>query len=141
MISKSDSELTFKKSMNLQVRTREIDMFKLQSPIAEFVKRTIRFPLGKAEGIKMDEPFFVGEWMELNDGKIRFEKSGFVRVGTVSDNRTSTGQLSSAWVIKKGDWVRGMMIIEHPRLGIDIAVKPRWFNMNIKEGSIFQREL
>ena len=62
-------------------------------------------------------------------------------MGTVSDNRTSTGQLSSAWVIKKGDWVRGMMIIEHPRLGIDIAVKPRWFNMNIKEGSIFQREL
>ena len=61
MISKSDSELTFKKSMNLQVRTREIDIFKLQSPIAEVVKRTIRFQLGKAEGIKMDEPFFVGE--------------------------------------------------------------------------------
>jgi len=141
MISKSDSELTFKKSMNLQVRTREIDIFKLQSPIAEVVKITIRFQLGKAEGIKMDEPFFVGEWMELNDGKIRFEKSGFVRVGTVSDNRMSTGQLSSAWVIKKGDWVRGMMIIEHPRLGIDIAVKPRWFTMNIKEGSIFQKEL
>ena len=121
-------------AMNLQVRTREIDMFKLQSPIAEVVKRTIRFPLGKAEGIKMDEPFFVGEWVESNDGKIRFEKSGFVRVGTVTDNRTSAGQLSSAWAVKKGDWVRGMMIIEHPRLGIDIAVKPRWFTMNIEEG-------
>lgn len=43
MISKSDSELTFKKSMNLQVRTRKIDIFKLQSPISEVVKRTIRF--------------------------------------------------------------------------------------------------
>jgi len=42
MISKSDSELTFKKSMNLQVRTREIDIFKLQSPIAEVVKRAIK---------------------------------------------------------------------------------------------------
>ncbi|MDP8218470.1 MAG: hypothetical protein P9M03_07070, partial [Candidatus Theseobacter exili] len=125
--------------MNLQVRTREIDMFKLQSPIAEVVKRTIRFPLGKAEGIKMDEPFFVGEWVESNDGKIRFEKSGFVRVGTVTDNKTSVGQLSSAWAVKKGDWVRGMMIIEHPRLGIDISVKPRWFDVKIEEGG-FQSE-
>jgi len=126
--------------MNLQVRTREINMFKLQSPIAEVVKRTIRFPLGKAEGIKMDEPFFVGEWMELNDGKIRFVKSGFVRVGTVSDNMKSSGQLSSAWAVKKGNWVRGMMIIEHPRLGIDIAVKPRWFTMNIEEGIVLNLE-
>ena len=121
-------------AMNLRVKTREMDIFKLQAPIAEVYRRTVRFPLGKAEGIRMDDPFYVGEWMETKKGRIKLETSGFVRVGTVADNRNSQRQLSSAWAVKKGDWVRGMMVVEHPRLGIDIVVKPRWFTMNIKEG-------
>jgi hypothetical protein len=122
-------------AMNLEVKTRELDMFKLMAPISEVYRRKIRFPLGRAEGVKMDDPFFVGEYIEKSNGKIRFQKSGFVRVSTVSDNRITPGQLSQAVAIKKGDWVSGMMIVEHPRLGIDIAVKPRWFTLKIAEGA------
>ncbi len=121
-------------AMNLEIKTRELDMFKLSAPIAEIQRRRIGFPLGNAEGIRLDDPFFVGEWTENVHGKIRFEKSGFVRVSTVSDNLNSGGQLSQAVAIKKGDWSRGMMVIEHPRLGIDIAFRPRWFNINVEEG-------
>ncbi len=122
-------------AMNLEVKTRELDMFKLMAPISEVYRRKIRFPLGRAEGVKLDDPFFVGEWIEKTNGKIHFQKSGFVRVSTVSDNHSAPGQLSQAVAIKKGDWVSGMMIVEHPRLGIDIAVKPRWFNVKIEEGA------
>jgi len=122
-------------TMNLQVLTRGIDMFKLTAPIADVDGRTIRFPLSKAEGIRMDEPFFVGEYSETKNGKIKFRQSGFVRVGTVSDPNKPGKQLSTAWAVKKGDWVRGMTILEHPRIGVDISVKPRWFTMDIKKGA------
>jgi len=42
--------------------------------------------------------------------------------------------------IKKGDWSRGMMITEHPRLGIDIAMKPRWFKVNVESGFMMNTE-
>jgi hypothetical protein len=72
-------------AMNLQVLTRDIKIFRLRTPIASVERRTVKFPLGKAEGIKLDEPFFVGEYVETKSGKIRFQKSGFVRVSTVSE--------------------------------------------------------
>jgi len=127
-------------AMNLEIKTRELDMFKLSAPIVEIQRRKIGFPLGCAEGIKLDDPFFVGEWLETETGKIKFKTSGFVRVSTVSDNRQSAGQLSRAVAIKKGDWSRGMMITEHPRLGVDIAMKPRWFEINVESGFMMNTE-
>jgi len=127
-------------AMNLEIKTRELDMFKLSAPIVEIQRRKIGFPLGCAEGIKLDDPFFVGEWLETETGKIKFKTSGFVRVSTVSDNRQSDGQLSRAVAIKKGDWSRGMMITEHPRLGVDIAMKPRWFEINVESGFMMNTE-
>lgn len=121
-------------AMNLEVLTREMDIFKLSAPIVEIQRRKIRFPLGAAEGIHLDDPFFVGEWYESDADNVSFRKSGFVRVSTVADNRSSGGQLSEAVAIKKGDWSRGMMIVEHPRLGIDIAWRPRWFQATVEEG-------
>ncbi len=126
--------LSFIMAMNLQTRTRELEMFKLSAPITEVDWRTIYFPLGKAEGLKLDQPYYVGEWMENKTGKLRFQNSGFVRIGNVKDNRKAGEQLSSAWAIRKGDWVRGMTVMEHPRLGIDLALKPRWFNVTVDSG-------
>jgi len=127
-------------AMNLEIKTRELNMFKLSAQIAEIQRRTIGFPLGHAEGIKLDDPFFVGEWRETETGKIKFKTSGFVRVSTVSDNYQSNGQLSTAVAIKKGDWSKGMMITEHPRLGIDIAMRPRWFEINVESGYMMNAE-
>jgi hypothetical protein len=127
-------------TLNLQVLTRQMDIFKLQAPIVEVTNRIIKFSLGKSEGIKMDDPFYVAEWIESEDGNVSLQKLGFVRIGEVANNTqtfenfSDPGQLSTAWAVKKGDWARGMMIIEHPRLGIDIAMKPRLFNMDISEG-------
>ncbi len=120
--------------MNLQVQTRDLDFFKLQAPIAEIERRRVGFPLGQNEGIRIDDPYFVGEWMQDARGKIRFRHSGFVRVLTVSDNREQRGQLSTARAIQKGDWSRGMLMVEHPRLGIDLGFKPRLFRMKVEEG-------
>jgi hypothetical protein len=62
-----------------------------------------------------------------------------VRVSKVGDNRQDPRQLSAAYAIQKGDWVKGMTMVEHPRLGVDVALKPRGFFMNINEG-VFESE-
>jgi len=99
----------------------------------------VKFPLGTAEGIKLDDPFFVGEYIQNSGDKITFKESGFVRVSKVGDNRQDPRQLSAAYAIQKGDWVKGMTMVEHPRLGVDMALKPRGFFMNINEG-VFESE-
>ncbi len=121
-------------AMNLQVMTRDISLFRLKAPIAAIERRTVHFPLGRKEGIHLDEPFYVGEYFQKSDGKVKFQKSGFVRVSTVADDNQPGRQLSTAYAIKKGDWSKGMTLIEHPRLPLDFAVKPRWFDLTMDEG-------
>jgi len=121
---------------NLQVATRAIDEFKLIAPISEVNNGNINFPLGKKEGIYMDDPYWVGEWMMNEDGETEFVRSGWIRVGEVADNKSSSIETSSGWAVKKGQWSRGMMVLEHPRFNVDIAFKPKLFQMEISEGFI-----
>lgn len=121
-------------ALNLQIKTRDIAIFRLMAPIAAIERRTIYFPLGRQEGIRLDEPFYVGEFFQRQDGKIKFRSSGFVRVSQVADKDKPGKQLSAAYAIRKGDWAKGMTMREHPRLPIDLAFKPRSMGLNIKEG-------
>ena len=120
---------------NLQVATRDIAEFKLSAAISEVDNGDIAFKLGAKEGIKMDHCFLVGEWVSYSDG-LEFEKTGWVRIGKVGNNKTDKTAKSSAWAVKKGSWGPGMTVVEHPRLGIDIAVKAGVFQTKITEGKI-----
>ena len=120
---------------NLEVATRSIPEFKLQSTIAEVDGGDISFGLGVKEGIKMDDCFLVGEWIDYG-GSIEFEHSGWVRVGTVGKNIRSKTNRSSGWAVKRGSWARGMSVVEHPRLRIDIGIKPMLYFMEVSKGLI-----
>jgi len=120
---------------NLEVATRSIPEFKLQSTIAEVDGGNITFGLGMKEGIKMDDCFLVGEWIDYGNG-IEFEHSGWVRVGTVGHNQKNNINRSSGWAVKRGSWARGMSVVEHPRLRIDIGVKPMLYFMEVSKGDI-----
>ncbi len=121
---------------NLQTATRAIAEFTLTAPISEVQGNEITFPLGKKEGLGMDDPLWVGEWMSVEGGDVKFVKRGWVRVDKVVDNRTNNKERSTAWAVKKGSWSPGMMVKEHPRLGIDIAVKPAAYAFKISDGYI-----
>ncbi len=121
---------------NLQTATRAIEEFRLSAPIAEVEGGRVGFRLGTREGIHMDDCFLVGEWVEHPDGKVRFERSGWTRVGKVADNSADKVALSYAWAVKRGSWAPGMLAVEHPRLNIDIALKPMMFYMKVTEGRI-----
>jgi len=121
---------------NLGVATRDISEFKLSAPISEAEGGNISFKLGIKEGIKTDECFLVGEWVADGSGDLRFVTDGWARVGRVADNRDNKWAKSSAWAVKRGSWAPGMMVVEHPRLPIDIAVKPNVGHLSISKGRI-----
>jgi len=122
---------------NLQTATRDIKEFKLGAAISEVMDNGhIKFKLGMKEGIVMDDCYLVGEWeMDVN-GNVEFVESGWVRVGSIIDNRKDRIALSSAWPIKSGSWAPGMFIVEHPRLNIDVAVKTGLFQTKITGGEL-----
>ncbi len=121
---------------NLQVATRDIKEFKLSAGIVEVDNGDIKFQLGIKEGIHLDECYLVGDWVEYPNGNMEFDYSGWVRVGSVGNNITSRTNYSSAWAVKKGSWVPGMVIVEHPRLPIDISLKPMLFTTKISKGRV-----
>ncbi len=121
---------------NLKVATQRIEEFKLHAAITEVMNGRIKFGLGKKEGVKMDNVFWVGEQMMDKSGDVYFEKDGWVRVGKVGDNRSNKLGFSTAWAVKKGSWARGMTLVEHPQLGIDVAFKPMLYTMTIEKGRI-----
>lgn len=121
---------------NLKVATQEIEEFKLQAPIAEIEGDNITFKLGKKEGLGIDDCFYVGEWVQDAEANVAFDNLGWVRVGKVADNSKDKIAKSSAWAVKKDVWGVGMAVVEHPRLGIDIAVKPGFFATKVSDGSI-----
>ena len=126
--------------INLKTKTRELDMFKLLAPIADVQGRKIKFPLGENEGIKLDQPYYVGEWRRTENGNTKFYKDGFARIGYVAGEESDQNYMSSAWGVKKGDWARGMVVMEHPRLGIDLSIKSRMIPVNIDSGLFIGEE-
>jgi len=121
---------------NLQTATRAIAEFTLSAPIVEVLGRDITFPLGRKEGLGLDDPLWVGEWMAVGDGNVKFVKRGWARVGKVADNRSKPNERSSAWAVRRESWSPGMQVKEHPRLGIDIAVKTGLYQFKHREGYI-----
>ena len=121
---------------NLKVATQDIEEFKLQAQIAEVDGNDITFKLGRKEGIRVDDCFYIGEWIQDYKANITFDKTGWVRIGTVADNSEDKNAKSSAYTIKSGDLGVGMTVVEHPRLGIDIAIKPGFFATKVSDGSI-----
>lgn len=106
--------------MNFELTIRNI--FRLYTPIAEVDLNSVSFPLGKREGIGIDDGFDVVEMVEQPDGTIKPKNVGFVRVIKVADN-TARNEFTRAQIIIGGLlWgkiERGMMVVERPRFPVD----------------------
>jgi hypothetical protein len=125
---------------SLKLELQKIEDFKLKAQLRKVKGLHVKFPLGKKEGLKLDRPYYVGEWVENKKGVRRFKKDGFVRIGKVANNYNDPSALSTGYIIHKGDWARGMTLVEHPTLGIDFAFKPRMFKLKVDSGYIKAEE-
>jgi hypothetical protein len=107
---------------DIQVVVRDIPEFRLGAQVIEVYSNAISFPMGKREGIKIDDGFDLVELQENPDGGVIQKKIGFARVTQVVDNRSNPNRFSKARVIIGRGLEPGIYVSERPRLPIDLLV-------------------
>lgn len=108
---------------DLQVATRDIPEFRLGAQVIEVYPNAVSFPMGKREGLKIDDGFDLVELRENPNGSIVQKKVGFVRVVKVADNVSNPRVFSRAQIIIGSGIESGVYVSERPRLPVDIYVK------------------
>lgn len=108
---------------DIQVATKDIPEFRLGAQVVEVYSNAVSFPMGKKEGIKIDDGFDLIELQEGLGGEIVQKKIGFSRVVKVADNRTNPRNFSKAQIIIGNGIEAGIYVSERPRLPIDLTVK------------------
>ncbi|HKJ69615.1 MAG TPA: hypothetical protein VKA68_16785 [bacterium] len=121
---------------NLQVATRSIPEFKLSGAVQYVQGPRLEFNLGRKEGVMVDDGFYIGEQQQSSEGTVEVERVGFVRTVSVGNNHDDDYAFSRAAAVIGGRFARGMAIIEHPRLPIDIVLRPRIYQMHISAGEV-----
>ncbi len=107
---------------DIQVAIRDIPEFRLGAQVVEVYSNTVSFPMGKREGIKIDDGFDLIELQENPNGGLIQSKVGFARVIQVADNRSNPNRFSRARVIIGRGLEPGIYVSERPRLPIDLLV-------------------
>ena len=115
-----DAMLAFAK--NLSVETKNFDEFKLQAQIVQREGKTFSFPLGRNEGIQLDDGYYIMGYREGTDGEAVPYRKGFARVVYAADNISDPSTLSSARQLMGTRASIGDVLMEHPRLGIDMSI-------------------
>ncbi|MEN3038982.1 MAG: hypothetical protein ABDI07_07525 [Candidatus Kryptonium sp.] len=108
---------------DLQIATRDIPEFRLGAQVVEVYSNAVSFPMGKREGLKIDDGFDLVELQENPNGGIVQKKVGFVRVVKVADNVSNPRIFSRAQIIIGSGIEPGIYVSERPRLPVDIYVK------------------
>ncbi len=107
---------------DIQVAIRDIPEFRLGAQVVEVYSNTVSFPMGKREGIKIDDGFDLIELQENPNGGLIQSKVGFARVIQVADNRSNPNRFSRARIIIGRGLEPGIYVSERPRLPIDLLV-------------------
>ena len=115
-----DATLAFAK--NLGVQTKEIEDFKLSAQVTEVTNNKYYFPLGKKEGIYMDDTFLLYEQVQDESGEVSEKQVGLVRVINTANNREDENAKSEAVQLIGDRYQPGIIVRENPRYGLDIRV-------------------
>ncbi|MBU1652321.1 hypothetical protein KKA00_08880, partial [bacterium] len=105
---------------NLKVATQEIPEFQLTNPLTTAGAGWVELPMGKSEGLGLDDKFIIAEYYEQADKSLIQKKLGMVRVSKVSHNPKEG---SRARNVIGGGFQRGMVALEPPRLPIDLSFR------------------
>jgi len=108
---------------NIGVKTKKIDDFKLSAQIAEASENQYSLPLGHREGVLLDDGFDIVENVENKDGELSLEKIGFIRIIKTANNIENPEEYSYAVQFLGEPASVGSVVMERPRLGMDMRVK------------------
>lgn len=121
---------------NLEVITRSVPQFQLRGQIRYVQGSKVDFDLGRKEGVRVDDGFYIGEQYLKPDGKTVLRKVGFVRTTAVGRNGQRESNLSRGALVIGRRISRGMQTMEHPRLPIDVVVNFRMHPLQVTTGAV-----
>jgi len=119
----------------LKLETTKIPDFALKTGIMEVKGSKVGFPMGKKEGLYVDQKFRVFERQELDNKTIVEKKRGFFYVTRIGDNVSNIDQLSYGKMVIRGAQP-GMQLREFPNPGIDLSFRFKAGRMKIEPGSL-----
>lgn len=118
----------------LKLETLNIDDFALKTGLVEVSGSKVRFPLGKKEGIFVDQKFRVYE-KEKHGERIIEKKRGFFYVDKIGDNISNKDELSHGKLVIRGA-EPGMQIREFSNTGIDVSLRLSAGQIKIEPGDL-----
>jgi len=121
-------------AQNLKLETRKIDDFSLGEGIVTKSGSKVSFPLGKKEGIRIDQKFLVYEKYKRGD-EIKERKKGFFYVSKIGDNISKRDALSYGKVVI-GRAEPGMQVREYPTTGLDFILRFKSGNVKLNPGKL-----
>ncbi|MDX2128211.1 MAG: hypothetical protein SFU91_04165 [Chloroherpetonaceae bacterium] len=121
---------------NIAQAMKKIPDFKLAGGVRSVEGNKFTTGLGTREGVGLDDGFEVYQEEEDESGKAVFKRVGFARVEKVGDNTSSSALLSE---LKNyiGRAEEGQTLNEHPQLGIDVVVRPKYGATKVPEVATF----
>jgi hypothetical protein len=113
---------------NLSVAMKRTADFKLSGEITNLDGMYATVSIGKKEGVQLDDGYEAVDFFDDGKGGSVSKPVGFFRATTVRDNRTSASERSQFQGLILNGVERGAILTEHPSLGLDLYIRPKYFN-------------
>lgn len=115
---------------------RELPEFRLSAEIRSLEGQFATAGLGTREGIGLDDGFNAVDFFDDGQGGVLTKDVGFYRVSQVADNRTDDNQSSLFYGYIRAGVDRGSLLVERPRLPVDVRISPRFTTLSIPRTAI-----
>lgn len=122
-------------SRNLSLAMRRNPEFSLSGEVKEIRGSEVAATIGTREGVDLDEGYALIDFYENDDGSVEPRSVGFFRAKSVANNDPSTNGDPARMSVFANyighGYERGMILMEHPQMGLDIDVRARYMRMTI----------
>jgi len=124
---------------NLSLAMRRNPEFSLSGEVKDIRGSEVSATIGTREGINIDEGFTLVDFYEKDNGEVEPRTVGFFRAKSVANNDPSGNgdpkQMSVFANYIGHGYERGMILLEHPRMGLDIDIRARYTQFNVPKTS------
>ncbi len=120
---------------NLSLAMRRNPEFSLSGEVKEIRGSEVAATMGTREGIDLDEGFTLIDFYEKENGDVEPRTIGFFRAKNVANNDPAANgdpKRMSLFANYIGHgYERGMILTEHPQMGLDIDIRARFTKLNV----------
>jgi hypothetical protein len=116
---------------SLGLSLKRVPDFELSGEILSVDGATVSARIGSREGLGLDDGYTVIENYEDSRGTVRKREIGFFRAESIANNQSNSNAVSKFYPHITGGVERGAIIKEHPRLGVDIVIRPKYYQWRL----------